>query len=206
MDIDLSKYDGSRSFRKDLQYSLDASEEDFWSAVYTEMFPNLLHMELCKDAEKQKQGIDRALYLNNQNVQWVDEKKRDAVYSDILLEHTSNVERGTPGWMEKDLCIDYLAYAFMPICTCYLFPWPMLRRAWLQYKEAWCANYFEVAARTRLANGEFYTTHSVAVPIVVLQNAVTNSAVIDVTETLRIKRSNRRNGHNPYQLPLLGAL
>lgn len=180
MAIDIDKYIG-RSFSDDLKYSLSSREEDFWDAVYRKAFPNLRHWELVHDLDKQKQGIDRALYLNNGNVLWIDEKKRSKDYGDILLEHTSNVERGTVGWMEKDLTIDYLAYAIMPTKTCYLFPWPMLRLAWLEHKDQWRREYKDdYPGRTNLGHGRFYTTHSVAIPTHVLQRAVTNVSVIHV--------------------------
>lgn len=168
-----------RDFWQDNAYSLRSSEEDFWQAVYEKAFPNLIYTELCDDIEKQKQGIDRVLYLGNGNVLWVDEKKRERVYPDILLEHTSNVERGTPGWIEKDLSMDYMAYAFMPSRTCYLFPWPLLRRAWEIRKKNWLMLFPKVNARTRVG-GAFYTTQSVAIPIDLLRTAVSEAAIIKV--------------------------
>jgi hypothetical protein len=182
--IDLGKYMG-RTFHEDLAFSLGASEATFWDAVYRKAFPNLIGTELVTDLEKQKDGIDRALYLINGNVLWVDEKVRREVYPDILLEHTSNVDRGTPGWMEKDLAMDYLAYAFLPTKVCYLFPWPLLRRAWLKYRLKWRTQYWDtVPGKTRLNGGRCYYTHSVAVPIDVLQRAVTTASIIDVSREL----------------------
>lgn len=184
MAIDLRKY-GVRTFQEDLHFSLEASKETFWEAVYKKAFPNLIHAELVTDLDKQKEGIDRALYLSNNNVLWIDEKVRREVYDDILLEHTSNVTRATPGWMEKDLAIDYLAYAFLPIKRCYLFPWPMLRRAWLQYRIVWRYKYRDtIPGSTVIPGVGAYMTHSVAVPIDVLQRAVTTAAIIDVSEEL----------------------
>lgn len=171
------------NFHRDNAYSLRASEELFWEAVYEKAFPGLKYSQLCKDLAQQKQGVDRVLYFMNGNIQYVDEKKRTKDYGDILLEHTSNVERGTPGWMEKDLAIDYLAYAIMPLQRCYLFPWPMLRRAWLQYRDKWRKEYWDtVPGTTEIGNGEIYHTHSVAIPLKVLQRAVTTAAIIDVSD------------------------
>jgi len=162
-------------FRERNQWSLSASDEPFWAAVYNKAFPGLLHTELNTDIDRQKQGIDRVLYLANGNVLYVDEKKRERVYSDILLEYVSVDSTGAPGWIEKDLAIDYLAYAFIPSKLCYLFPWPMLRRAWLQFRDAWKQAYVPVRAQNRN-----YVTWSLPVPISVLQRAVSTAAVIDV--------------------------
>ncbi len=173
----------ARNFHNDLGWSLAAGDETFWMAVYNKAFPNLVHTELCTDLDKQKQGVDRVLYLSNGNVLHVDEKKRKENYPDILLEHTSNLERGTPGWIARDLNMDYLAYGFIPARRCYLFPWPMLRRAWVQYGNTWIGEYRPIVAKTNVANTS-YTTVSVAVPTLVLQRAVTLASIIDVTKEL----------------------
>jgi len=171
----------ARDFHADNRYSLAASEEVFWMAVYRKAFSNLLRCELCTDLTKQRQGIDRVLYLSNGRTLYIDEKKRAREYSDILLEYTSAKERNTPGWIEKDLAIDYLAYGFMQSQRCYLFPWAMLRRAWTQYGDTWKAKYKEVVARTQVSNFT-YQTLSVPVPIDVLRRAVSTAAVIDVSK------------------------
>jgi len=174
----------ARDFHTDNRYSLAASEEAFWLAVYRKAFANLQRSELCTDLPKQRQGIDRVLYLTNGRVLHVDEKKRAREYPDILLEYTSCLERNTPGWIEKDLAIDYLAYGFMQSQRCYLFPWPMLRRAWLHFAPQWKAKYLPpIIAKTRVGS-ETYQTISVAIPIDVLRRAVSTASVIDVSTEL----------------------
>ncbi len=171
----------ARDFHADNRYSLAASEEAFWLAVYRKAFFNLASQELCTDLALQRQGIDRILRLSNGHTLRIDEKKRAREYPDILLEYTSNLERSTPGWIEKDLQIDYLAYGFMQSQRCYLFPWPMLRRAWLHFAPQWKAKYSPpVVARTRVGNAT-YQTISVAVPTDVLRRAVSTASVIDVS-------------------------
>lgn len=175
----------ARDFHTDNRYSLASSEEAFWLAVYRKAFANLTRQELCTDLAKQRQGIDRILYLANGHVLHVDEKKRAREYSDILLEYTSALERNTPGWIEKDLAIDYLAYGFMQSKRCYLFPWAMLQRAWLHRGGVWKAKYPRIVARTRIGN-QAYQTISVAVPIKVLQQAVSTASIIDVSKECTI--------------------
>ncbi len=170
----------ARDFHADMDWSLAGGDEPFWSAVYRKAFPNLVGVELCSDIPRQKQGIDRLLHLSNGKTLTVDEKKRDRVYSDILLEVLSNEEYNTPGWVEKDLSIDYLAYAFMPIRRCYLFPWPMLRRAWFQYGGKWRTEYKPKRAQTQVGNSIYHTVN-VPVPIDVLRRAVSLAAVIDLS-------------------------
>ena len=170
-----------RDFQADMQWSLKGSYEAFWHAVYWKAFPNVVTIELCSDLPRQKQGIDRLLHLSNGKALTVDEKKRGREYADILLEYTSCEERNTPGWIERDLAIDYLAYGFMQSQRCYLFPWAMLRRAWAQFGQDWKAKYRPVRAATMIGSTQYHTL-SVAVPIDVLRRAVSTAAIIDVSK------------------------
>ena len=112
--------------------------EEFWSAIYNKAFPNLVNMMACPgDYASQRMGIDRVLLLSNGKVLKIDEKKREKEYNDILLEYLSNDQTNAPGWIEKDLAIDYLAYAFIQSRRCYLFPWAILRRAWMDNRQDW---------------------------------------------------------------------
>lgn len=163
-------------FKQQLEWSEEASDEPFWEAIYRKAFPNYVDSMLCSgNTTGQRRGVDRIVYLSNDSILRIDEKKRKKVYGDILLEYLSVDTTGAPGWIEKDLAIDYLAYAFMPTQRVYLFDWPMLRRAWGYYGEDWKAKYPDIPARN---NG--YTTHSVAVPIKVLRDAVSLARLIQL--------------------------
>ncbi|MFA6271402.1 MAG: hypothetical protein WC657_09450 [Candidatus Paceibacterota bacterium] len=166
----------THDFRNSLAYSEVASDEPFWSAVYKKAFPNIVNQMLASgDTASQRMGIDRVVILANGQILKIDEKKRAGTYQDILLEYISVDTTGAPGWMEKDLAIDYLAYAFMPTKKVYLFSWPILRRAWDHYKAKWIATYPKITAQNR-----GYKTISVAVPIDVLTAAVSAASVIQL--------------------------
>jgi hypothetical protein len=171
-------------FKKQLQFSQAASDEPFWDAVYRKAFPDMAnHMVSTGDTLAQRMGIDRIILLSNGRNLRVDEKKREKVYNDILLEFVSNDRTGAAGWIEKPLFIDYLAYAFMPTRKVYLFDWLMLRRAWIYYGETW-----KKSCRHVPAQNPGYRTISLAVPIPTLQKAVQTAAIIDVSqELLRIE-------------------
>lgn len=163
-------------FRERLAFSEAASSEPFWDAVYRKAFPNLVnHMQTLGPTASQRSGVDRVLHLANGRTLYIDEKKREKEYPDILLEYVSNDRSGAPGWIEKDLAIDYLAYAFMPSQRCYLYPWLLLRRAWLNYGKQWKADYRKVKAQN-----DTYATWSVAVPIPELRKAISQSMIIEV--------------------------
>jgi hypothetical protein len=162
-------------FNNDLKYSLKASTEAFWDQVYAKAFVDLKETRLCDNLEWQKMGIDRFVYLTNGRIFAVDEKCRRQVYDDILLEFISVDTTGAPGWIEKDLAIDFFAYAFMPIQRVYLFSWPMLRRAWNHFGGTWKTKYGVIKARN-----EGYNTLSVPVPIKVLRQTVNNATIIQL--------------------------
>jgi len=163
-------------FKSDLEFSEEASAEPFWEAIYKKAFPNMVNHMLCSsNVTSQHMGIDRIILLSSGKILCIDEKKRRQVWSDILLEYVSNDRTQAPGWIEKDLHIDYLAYAFMPTKCVYLFPWLMLRRAWLIFKKSWLGQYKHIAAQN-----VGYRTWNVAVPIATLCEAVKLVSIIQL--------------------------
>lgn len=166
----------TNDFRTDLGYSIEASDEPFWDAIYRKAFPDMVgHMPVSARSQAQYLGIDRVVTLASGKTLYIDEKKRRKDYGDILLEFVSVDKTSAPGWIEKDLQIDYLAYAFMPSQRVYLFPWEMLRRAWRQWGSIWKQTYAPVKAPNK-----DYNTWSVPVPIEKLRAAVSTACVIQL--------------------------
>lgn len=169
------------NFNERLAWSEQGSSEPFWDAVYRRAFPNLVnHMQCLGDTASQRMGIDRLVHLSSGKTLAIDEKKREKDYGDILLEYVSVDRTGAPGWMEKDLAIDYLAYAIMPCHRVYLFPWPTLRLAWLKNRDEWKREY-----GTKRALNNSYTTLNVPVPTKELLKAVWRACVIDVSDQFK---------------------
>jgi len=166
------------NFQEQLRWGEEQSCEGFWDAVYRKAFPTMLnHMQCLGSSDNQRMGIDRVIQLSNGKTLYIEEKKRRGVYPDILLEYVSVDRTGAPGWIEKDLIVDYLAYAFIPNKRCYLYSYPLLRRAWINYKDSWLKTY-----RTIKAQNEGYATLSVAIPIDVLKQSVAVASIIDVSD------------------------
>lgn len=164
------------NFNERLAFSEKAGHEDFWQAVYRKAFPDMVFAKFCTGkCQGQYLGIDRVIQLETGKTLYIDEKKREKDYPDILLEYLSVDTTNAPGWIEKDLKIDYLAYAFMPSKRCYLFPWELLRRVWKHFKADWKKKY-----NIPPAKNYGYSTHSVAVPIPELLNVVKNAMIIQV--------------------------
>lgn len=163
-------------FNERNRWSLSKSHEPFWCAVYEKAFPSLVSAELVTDPTLQRAGVDRLLTLGNGIKLTVDEKKRErADTGDILLEYRHEGLYNADGWIEKDLTIDYLAYAFIPNRRCYLFDWRMLRRAWLHYKDQWLLKYEHISSQNKS-----YKTWSLVVPTDVLYRAVRSASIIEV--------------------------
>lgn len=188
----------THEFKERLSWSEAAGHEPFWNAVYGKAFPNLVNHMMCSgDTQSQRMGIDRILYLGNGLTVAIDEKKRDKDYGDMLLEYISVDTTNAPGWMEKDLAIDYLAYAVMPKKQCYLFPWQLMRRVWLKFGQEWIATAKENEQKLKEGKGHknngyriiearnrTYSTWSVAVPMSMFRERLSLASVIDVSVEL----------------------
>jgi len=170
-------------FTKSLKRAENEKFLPFWLDVYNEMWPNAGNISgTIGNIPLQKKGIDRIITLENGRNLYVDEKVRFRNYNDILLEYWSSYEHRTPGWMDKNLDIDYLCYAFVNDKLCYVIPWHNLKRVWRYYREKWIRSGEQQAEgfKTVRAENEGYTTISVAVPTNLLMGKVMNSCRIEV--------------------------
>lgn len=175
--------DTVHDFHECLKISESAHCLEFWSKTYQKAFPDMIGMhDNNRKNDAQYQGVDRLIVLKSTKVLLIDEKIRTEEYDDILLEHTSNDRTGAPGWINKNLTIDYLAYGFIKSRRCYLFPWEMLRRAWLHYGDMWIAKAKACQAGFRpvRARNAYYVTLSIAVPTKYLMRAVAYASVIQL--------------------------
>ena len=164
--------------------ALSKANEDapWWVAVYEIAFPgHLSAVSVRKDGWAQRGGIDRVVTLRSGKTVYIDEKVRSRSYGDIALEQWSDVARKKPGWMQKDLACDYIAYAFVPDERCYLLPFLALRSAWLSNGSEWIKNAQESVGGYRFvdAKNPTYTTRSIVVPIPDVLSAISQAHVID---------------------------
>lgn len=170
----------THDFHERLAWGEQAGDEPFWDAVYNKAFHGVVAIQRNSGKNLgQYLGVDRWIMLSNGQTLRVDEKKRSREYGDIALEYLSNDRTGAKGWIEKDLPIDWLAYAFMATGRCYLFPWPVLRRIWGEHGEEWKRKH-----GTKVADNRDYRTHFVPVPISVLLDAVRQAQVVEVAPML----------------------
>lgn len=149
------------SFKEDLAFSHAQADQPWWAAVYGQAFCGFKQMvDMREDCLLQRSGIDRYVHLKGGKILSIDEKVRRKDWDDILLERWSDMHSRTPGWIQKRLQCDYIAYAFAPSGRCYLLPVPQLQRVWLRHGMRWIKERQHIHA---LNHG--YTTESIAIPI-----------------------------------------
>lgn len=147
-------------FNERLRFSHKYADESWWKICYERAFPTMIGMhDHREDGQHQRAGIDRSIILSSGKTLWIDEKVRERDYGDIILEEWSR-EGIDPGWAVKLLLCDYIAYAVVPIKTCYLLPVPQMQAAWNKNSERWKRSCEMVPAKNK-----GYTTISWAIPI-----------------------------------------
>jgi len=175
----------NNNFKKDLEYSVLGREEPFWQDAYKQAFPGMIFAQLAEDnCQGQQFGIDRVIQLSSGKTLYIDEKKRRrGDCGDILLEYKSNGNGSrNNGWMNKQLLIDYIAYAFMPDKRVYLLDWESLKRAWVRMGKTWfnLAKSKQEGFNIISAKNETYTTFSVAVPTKVLFEEMLKPIIVNI--------------------------
>lgn len=162
-------------FRESLGKSAAQANAPWWYEVYKLAFPSMAAcVYVRKDGWAQRGGVDRMLTLESGRTISVDEKVREKDWNDIALERWSDEAKQKPGWIQKPLLCDYIAYAFIPSRRCYLFPTLLLQRAWRLSGREWIASYGQIRAYNK-----GYVTISIPVPIPVLLSALSNSIVVE---------------------------
>lgn len=166
---------GEHRFQDSLALSDSYRDAGWWLPVYRSAFPSLASAVAIKaDGWAQRGGIDRLLTLSSGKTFTVDEKIRSREWPDILLEQWSDEARRIPGWVQKPLACDFIAYAYAPTGVCYLLPVPALQRAWRQHGREWIERY-----GTRRALNPGYVTVSVPVPRDVLLRAIAEALIVN---------------------------
>lgn len=161
-------------FADSLALSERYSDADWWIPLYRRAFPRLRSaISVRDDGWAQRGGVDRVLTLSCGRTYTVDEKIRTADWPDILLEQWSDEARRVPGWVQKPLACDFIAYAYAPSGVCYLLPVAPLQRAWRLYGREWIKRY---GIRRALNPG--YASVGVPVPRDVLMRAIAEAMMV----------------------------
>lgn len=196
-------------FHKSLAESHAYADAPWWEDVYRSAFPRVRSMVCVRDdGWAQRGGIDRIITLGCGRIIPVDEKVRKEDWPDILLERWSDEARQLPGWVQKPLACEFIAYALVPSQRCYLLPTLTLQAAWRQHGRGWCEQYKPIRARN---NG--YVTLSVAVPTDTLLSAVSdamcitwdpaNNHNVPTPPTAKPRRSRKKEQQQQRQMSLV---
>lgn len=162
------------NFKESLARSHRHADAPWWNEVYKGAFRTLqTTVDNRADGVRQRLGIDRLIVLKCGRTFTVDEKVREKNYGDFLLERWSDLARKSPGWIQKPLLCDYIAYAVVPIATCWLFPTIALQGAWKTNGRKWLAEY-----GTKESFNEGWITENVPVPRAVLLKAITDQLTV----------------------------
>jgi hypothetical protein len=150
------------------------ADADWWIDTYRRAFPRLqTAVSIREDGWAQRGGVDRIITLACGRTYTVDEKVRAEDWDDILLEQWSDEERRSPGWVQKPLACDFIAYAYAPSRVCFLLPVAPLQRAWRQRGRQWIGLYGQ-----RRAQNEGYTSVGVPVPRNALMQAIAEAMIV----------------------------
>jgi len=168
------------NFNESLAFSHSFENHPIWPKVYKKAFPTMVEMVSYKqDGFWQREGVDRGVLLENTKQIFIDEKvrgrnkKTGLVYDDILLEYKSSKEHDTPGWINKPLRADYIAYLIAPLGRAAILPVIQLQAAWNTYGSEW-----KLKHRCIESPNNGYTTLSVCVPPKVVFKAIRECLVI----------------------------
>jgi hypothetical protein len=161
-------------FRDSLAMSERHADADWWLNTYKRAFPRLRSaVSVREDGWAQRGGVDRVLTLACGRTYAVDEKVRSEDWDDILLEQWSDEERRIPGWVQKPLACDFIAYGYAPSGVVYLLPVMPLQRAWRQHGREWIKRFGQ-----RRAQNPGYVSVSVPVPRGELLTAIAQAMVV----------------------------
>lgn len=158
----------TRNFDDDLAYSNSPEVEAFWDRVYRKSFPTMVwHTPNMNNNTAQRLGVDRQIYLGCNKFLTIDEKIDSHPAVNFFLEFVSVDGSQAPGWIEKDLAVDFVAYGFIKSGEYFLLPWPALQQAWRANAAEWRKTY-----KTHQIANRSYKTIGIAVPIKVVLQAV----------------------------------
>lgn len=137
----------THDFRTELDYGEHERLRPFWERVFRARFPDFERMDPVISLSEQRRGHDWHVTFGakpHQVVRRIQTKsRRGEPWPDIALEYRHTWDDGRPrkdGWIElADQDYEYFAYGFPEAGDAHVFPWPELRRAWLNNRERWRA-------------------------------------------------------------------
>jgi hypothetical protein len=200
------------NFSEQLAQSAALSDEPSWEAFYREVWPYMTTgHRIDGNNWWQKAGVDRVIFLPNNKLIFIDEKKLSGTYTHVLLETVSqyygeNDPRNKIGWtFDRSKQCDYVAYATPELNFCYLLPFELLQLTAEVNIEQWKTRRSEIGpwypriSKSYGRNGKTWLTYNCAVPLEVLCDAMNEQmrrgfGVLPLPDPM--KNGNHANGHH----------
>lgn len=158
----------TKGFAEQVEQGNTYVSEAKWRDILLRAFPDAVEIIQVSDKKEDKRGRDwLVVYLSGTSTR-VQVKAQSPRYDDFVIEYLANDKTNTPGWINLDPGIDYIAYAIPLRRTVYLLPWGLLKHAWRQHGTRWIQkgeqtqDGFRIAKCRQTWGG---VTHSVVVPV-----------------------------------------
>lgn len=118
-----------------------------------------------KNDPRQMDGIDVIVCPNNLPRRFsLDNKFREKLWNDVLLEVYSNEETRRIGWTGADLKCDLIGYWYVEARGGFLISWPQLHSVWQENAVAWITE-FGIKQSLNESGGRKWTTVNVPIPV-----------------------------------------
>jgi hypothetical protein len=166
-----------RDFEEDLRVARVVVP--FWRDVYDAVYQcPWTWIRNDGDNAENRAGVDCMVILADDTRYTFDEKTRYQYYKqDIALEHRHEYDDGhvAPGWVEKSLVCDAIAYGWLSRGEAYLLEWSTLRDAWNENKARWLELHFWNPRPSENKRGDQrWRTWNTMVPVRALEDAGVN--------------------------------
>ena len=123
------------NFQKSLRASQTNEAMPYWKDIYKKIWPDFgCAVDILINGWAQRAGYDTIITLHSGTVIKIEKKIDHTPHENFFLEYLVD---GKPGWIEKDLDCDFIAYAFQSRGECYMLPYQLLRLAWRMNREVW---------------------------------------------------------------------
>ena len=182
-------------FAERLEWSASLSDEAALIEFYRKLWPDMIAcVRIDANCKWQRVGVDREIILPGLKHIYIDEKKRDSEYTDVLLEEWSVsgfdwnsrqvIKPQKIGWaLDGDKQCDYVAYAIPKNGLCYLLPFEILRATCVSNLPIWKRN---TRWYPKPAKNDTYVTINIAVPWPELQRCMVNEMRRAYTSSLSL--------------------
>lgn len=179
--LNSKRNDDPNQFQRDLEESNSIQNTEWWNTVHKTAFRNVVQVRPVLDKLTQSRGVDRVILTQAHEDApihkiTIEEKLDQTSYHNMALETKSTArgdDEGTPGWINKPLISNLLAYGFAQRGEVHYFDT-------IEFMNLWKSN--EVEWKRYYGERRVYSSHArvVPVPIDVIAGQMVNYRMICV--------------------------